>query len=121
MLDISEQAVRCAGRNVLLNHAEGVTVLRSDGFRSLQEAGFDLILCNPPYHTDFSVAKHFIEKGFNRLRIGGRMLMVVKREKWYRNKLNAVFGGCRELEKDGYFVLEAERRELCRHDLAARK
>ena len=31
---------------------------------------FDWILSNPPYHTDFSVPKRFIEKGFNRLKVG---------------------------------------------------
>jgi len=44
----------------------------------LRATGFTKILCNPPYHTDFSVAKHFIEKGFNRLAIGGAMWMVTK-------------------------------------------
>jgi len=39
---------------------------------------FTLILSNPPYHTDFSVAKNFIEGGYKRLVIGGRMVMVQK-------------------------------------------
>ncbi|NCU26429.1 methyltransferase, partial [Candidatus Nomurabacteria bacterium] len=72
--------------------------------------GYTLILSNPPYHTDFSVAKHFIEKGFNRLVLGGRMVMVTKRRDWYRNKFIAVFGGVSIREKDGYFVFAAEKR-----------
>jgi 16S rRNA (guanine1207-N2)-methyltransferase len=63
-----------------------------------------MILSNPPYHTDFSVAKMFIEKGFNRLSIGGRMYMVTKRKEWYRNKLKSIFGGVRIWELNGYFV-----------------
>ena len=54
----------------------------------------------------------FIEKGFNRLKIGGRMVMVTKRRDWYRNKLIAIFGGVKVREIDGYFVFEAERRDL---------
>ena len=56
------------------------------------------------------MAKKFIEKGFNRLRVGGRMLMVTKRRDWYLNKLRAIFGGVRVREIDGYFVFVAEKR-----------
>ena len=55
--------------------------------------------------------KILVEKGFNRLKIGGRMLMVTKRRDWYRNKLAAIFGGVRVREIDGYFVFEAEKRQ----------
>ncbi len=110
MLDLDEEAVACSARNAELNGVSGVHVLRSDGLEALDEAGFDLILSNPPYHTDFSVAKRFIEKSFNRLKIGGRLLMVTKRKDWYRNKLATVFGGVKVHETGGYFVFEAERR-----------
>ena len=110
MVDVDEEAVAYSARNAELNGVSGVHVLRSDGLEALDEAGFDLILSNPPYHTDFSVAKKFIEKSFNRLKKGGRLLMVTKRRDWYRNKLISVFGGVRVHEAGGYFVFEAERR-----------
>ncbi len=105
-------AVEISRRNAARNEAAGIQVCLSDGFAHLNASAFDWILCNPPYHADFSVAKHFIEKGFNRLKIGGRMLMVTKRKEWYRNKLIAVFGGVRVTEKDGYRVFMAERRQM---------
>ena len=111
MSDVDPSAVEVARRNAVRNGVEGVNCVVSDGFRSVAEAGFDLILSNPPYQTDFSVAKAFVEKGFNRLKIGGRMLMVTKRRDWYRNKLAAIFGGVRVREIDGYFVFEAEKRQ----------
>lgn len=110
MLDVDPLAVETAARNAARNGVDGVHIVQSDGFRGLDEAGFDLILSNPPYQSDFSVAKHFIEKGFNRLRIGGSMVMVTKRLEWYRNKLRAVFGGVRVRQIDGYWVFEAQRR-----------
>lgn len=110
MLDVDEEAVAYAAKNAELNGVGGVHVFRSDGLDALDEAGFDLILSNPPYHTDFSVAKRFIEKSFNRLKLGGRLLMVTKRRDWYRNKLVSVFGGVKVHESGGYFVFEAERR-----------
>lgn len=111
MSDIDPLAVQIAAANATRNGVAGTRALVSDGFSQIDEAGFDLILSNPPYQSDFSVAKRFIEKGFNRLRIGGKLLMVTKRRDWYRNKLRAIFGGVRIREIDGYFVFEAERRE----------
>lgn len=109
MIDIDPLAVETAKKNA---EAYGFSIhaQTSDGFRDFNETNFDLILSNPPYQTDFAVARHFIEKGFNRLRVGGKMMMVTKRRLWYENKLRAVFGGCRVMEIDGYFVFIAEKR-----------
>jgi 16S rRNA (guanine1207-N2)-methyltransferase len=107
MIDNDPAAVSCAEHNAQLNGVAGVHIQASEGFRDFHAAGFTKILCNPPYHTDFSVAKHFIEKGFNRLLVGGAMWLVTKRDKWYRNKLSAVFGGTRVTPFHSYFVFEA--------------
>jgi len=112
MSDVSEKAVAMARENALLNGVDDVKVVLSDGFRNLQEKDFSLILSNPPYHADFSIAKHFIEKGFNRLRVGGKMYMVTKRKEWYKNKLIAIFGGVQVSEVDGYFVFCSEKRSV---------
>ena len=110
LADIEPLAVEVAALNAARNGVGGVKTSVSDGFGQLDDTGFDLILSNPPYQSDFSVAKGFIEKGFNRLNIGGRMWMVTKRRDWYRNKLTAIFGGVRVRPIDGYFVFEAEKR-----------
>jgi len=110
MVDIDPEAVSLARANAARNGVGNVNILRSDGFDALDETGFDCILSNPPYHTDFSVAKRFIEKGFNRLKIGGKMYMVTKRKDWYKNKLISIFGGVRIHETDGYYVFEAEKK-----------
>ena len=110
MCDLNPVAIETARKNAAANGAAGVHLCLSDGLAGVDTAGFDLILSNPPYQTDFSVAKSFIEKGFNRLKIGGWMYLVVKREAWYRNNMRAVFGGVELLERDGYLVLRAQRR-----------
>lgn len=114
MADIDPVAVEVARKNALQNGVSGIHFCVSDGFSGIKEAGFDRILSNPPYQSDFSVAKCFIEKGFNRLVIGGRLFMVTKREKWYRNKISSIFGGVRVLEADGYYIFAAERRRAAR-------
>ena len=108
--DIVPEAVAIARENAEANGVPQAHCVVSDGLTAVDAAGFDLILSNPPYQSDFAVARAFIEKGFNRLKIGGRLLMVVKRRDWYKNKLIAIFGGVKIHEIDGYFVFEAQRR-----------
>lgn len=110
MCDISENAVLLSRQNAEINGVGAVTIYQSDGLKNISETGFTLILSNPPYHTDFSVAKGFIEDGYKKLVVGGKMIMVTKRLDWYRNKLSSVFGGVAVKEKDGYYVFVAEKR-----------
>jgi len=110
MTDSDPRAVDYSRKNLEHNGISGATVVRGNSFEAIEETGFSLILSNPPYHADFSIAKSFIEKGFNRLKIGGKMIMVTKRKEWYKNKLSAIFGGVRILEEDGYFLFVSEKR-----------
>lgn len=112
LLDNDPAAVECASRNARLNAVGGVSIALSDGFDDFRESGFTKILCNPPYHADFSVPKHFIHKGFNRLEIGGSLWMVTKRDVWYRNKLHAIFGRVRTHTVGAYHVFEATKQAL---------
>ena len=85
MCDIDPAAVETARMNAAINGVPGVNICVSDGFRAVDAAGF-----------------------------GGWMFLVVKREKWYLNKMRAVFGGARSREADGYYVISAQRRAASR-------
>jgi len=110
MSDNDPLALEFARRNLVRNGVLEANVVLSDGFHDLKEADFTNIIFNPPYHADFSVPKHFIEKGFNRLVIGGEMHLVTKRKTWYANKLTNIFGGCKVRAIDSYFVLQATKK-----------
>jgi len=113
MTDLSELAVNTSENNAKINLEENINVkvYQSNSFENITSNDFDLILSNPPYHTDFSVAKSFIEGSFYHLKVGGKLLMVTKRLDWYKNKLTTVFGGCKVITfDDGYFVFIAEKR-----------
>lgn len=112
MSDSNPAAVEFASRNATLNAVKGLRTIVSNGFEDIDDKDYTFILSNPPYHTDFSVAKAFIEKGFNRLKLGGRMMMVTKREDWYRNKLTAIFGGVRIWRIDGYCVFMSMKKSM---------
>ncbi len=115
MCDADQSAVDAAKFNLAANFdaaaAGRARILLSDGFDAVADNCFDLILSNPPYHTDFAVAKRFIEGAFSHLSTGGRLLMVTKRLDWYRNKITSMFGGVKVRESDGYFVFIAEKRQ----------
>lgn len=111
MSDISEEAIILTKRNLKLNNIDNVRVINSDGFTNILDNDFTMIISNPPYHTDFSVAKTFIEDGFKRLLVGGKLIMVTKRLDWYRNKLTTVFGGVRVYEIEGYYIFISEKRK----------
>lgn len=111
MSDISDDALKFAKRNLAINKVERIKLIKSNGLDNIEEENFTLILSNPPYHEDFSVPKNFIEKGFRKLQLGGKLYMVTKRKDWYKNKITAVFGGVRVHEINGYYVFEAEKRE----------
>ena len=114
MSDISEEALALTNANLALNGLDSVRVIKSNGLKEIPDRDFTLILSNPPYHTDFSVAKAFIEDGYKRLILGGKMIMVTKRLTWYRNKFTSVFGGVKVFERDGYYVFVAEKRKVNR-------
>ena len=112
MSDIHEASLSCARKNIERNHVSGIQIVKSDAFSEIEEKDFDLILSNPPYHADFSVPKAFLEKGFNRLCVGGSFFMVTKRKDWYKNKFISIFGGVRIHEIDGYYIFEGQKRTV---------
>lgn len=121
MVDIDLKAVEISKLNAASNGVPSIKILCGNGVSTFNDLDFSLILSNPPYHVNFSVPKEFIESGFRALKIGGKMVMVVKRLDWYKNKLTSVFGGVKILEIDGYYVLTAEKRNLVNVKIKARK
>jgi 16S rRNA (guanine1207-N2)-methyltransferase len=105
-VDVNARALRLTAIN-----APRAQVVASDGLRGLGEEPFALIASNPPYHTDFAVAKQFIEGAHRHLSPGGILYLVVKRADWYIQKVRQLFGGCRIATRDGYTVIIAERME----------
>ena len=111
LLDSDLRALHWAKENAERNHTP-VRTVASDGFSQLEGGSqFDMILSNPPYNSDYSVAKGFIEDGYKALAVGGSIWLVVKNSEWYRNKMRTIFGGSKVIEQDGYIIITAEKRE----------
>lgn len=114
MLDRDSKAIEMSRINTEANGCDRINLLQADGPEILIDTGhqrsFDWILSNPPYHEDFSVARRFIETSERLLINGGKLVLVVKRLEWYKNKMRSVFGGARVFSIDGYYVLISEKR-----------
>lgn len=110
MSDISKDAVELSKFNAELNNSKDISIIQSDCLDNIKENNFSLILTNPPYHVDFLVPKKFIEQGYKKLIVGGKMYMVTKRREWYKNKFISIFGGVEIIEIDGYYIFMAEKR-----------
>ena len=112
MSDISDDALKLTKENIKINNASGIKVLKSYGLDDIDDSGYTLILANPPYHEDFSVPKNYIEKGYKKLAVGGKLYLVTKRKEWYKKKLITIFGGTKVYEINGYYVFMAEKKEF---------
>ena len=110
LCDFSDDAIKLSKINADINGVPNIKIIKSNGLENIIDNDFTLILSNPPYHVDFSVPKQFIEIGFKKLTIGGKMVMVTKRKDWYKNKLTSIFGGTKVINLNGYYVFIAEKR-----------
>ncbi|HPE37860.1 MAG TPA: methyltransferase [Bacillota bacterium] len=110
MTDIQLKAIEMSRINAQKNGFPNLPIVCGNAYEAVDASGFTWIISNPPYHTDFKVAKTFIEKGFNRLAVGGTMIMVTKRKEWYKNKFIAIFGGVKIIEENGYIIFMAQKR-----------
>lgn len=74
------------------------------------EGSFDVVLANPPYYAQLSIAELFIERGAVLLRPGGRFYLVTKQVDQVYPFIEKRFGVPEMYERRGYIVMCCERR-----------
>ena len=90
--------------------ADRVTaVLDCDGSSALP-GSFDLVLANPPYYSNFRLAKLFLEIATKALRPEGELLVVTKTPQWYVDELAGAFRELTAVQSGGYAVVRAIRK-----------
>ncbi len=71
---------------------------------------FDVVLANPPYYAQLSIAQLFIERGHALLKPGGRFFLVSKQVEQIHERIWEAFGREPEIyERRGYFIFRCER------------
>lgn len=78
LVDANARAVACARRNAPANGASNVEVRLLADLEGLEDGVYDLALANPPYFSNFRIARAFIDGAFQALKPGGRLWLVAK-------------------------------------------
>jgi 16S rRNA (guanine1207-N2)-methyltransferase len=81
--------------------------IASETLRELPENSFDLVLANPPYFAQLSIAQLFIDRGRHALKPGGRFFLVTKQPDTVYPLVQAAFGEPEMFEARGYIILRA--------------
>ena len=90
-VDSNARAIQCVTLGAELNGINSVqTLLNSDGQLGLDDS-IDVVLCNPPYYSDFEIADKMIRTARQALRSGGAALFVNKQPKWYEERMPQSF------------------------------
>lgn len=108
-IDSHARAVQSTEKTAALNSAENVKVeLTSTGV--IAGGGtFDLLLCNPPYYSDFRISELFLQSAAEMLRPGGFVHLVTKQTDWHENRAIEIFANAVVHQFGEYDVVVARR------------
>ena len=113
--DASAVAVASARRTAELNRLPSITVVQDDAGSGIPNASVDLVLLNPPFHTEGTVHTGIASKLFAAtariLRPGGELWTVYNSSLGYRAELARVVGPTREVSRTAKFTVTSSRRE----------
>ena len=110
LVDTNIRAIRCARYNLVKNDCKNAQAQVSDGFGSVNELYFDLILSTPLAHSGKDVILPLVRSFYARLKLNGRFAIVVLQPQLYLRELKRVFGEASILLQEGkYTIVEARR------------
>ncbi len=103
-VDSNARAIQCANESAQLNDISDITtVLNWDGQLGLDDS-IDVVLCNPPYFSDFEIAERMLRTARQSLRSGGAALFVNKQPSWYEQRLPQSFIDVEIFQSAKYWV-----------------
>lgn len=104
-VDSNLRAVNLAEHNARANGLSHFQAIGSSVVGGLPEASFDVVLANPPYYAQGTIAQLFLARSLSLLRPGGRLYLVTKRADQFGPLVAASFGPAAVVEQRGYVVL----------------
>jgi 16S rRNA (guanine1207-N2)-methyltransferase len=107
-VDSNVRAVALAEHNARANGVGAFETVASSRLEGLEAGRFDVVLANPPYYAQDTIARLFIDRGQELLRPGGRFYLVTKRPDQVGPIVAEAFGPTEPVERRGYVVLSAE-------------
>jgi 16S rRNA (guanine1207-N2)-methyltransferase len=107
--DSNLRAVALAELNARNLGLPAFETLASATLREVSPESFDVVLANPPYYAQLSIAQLFIERGRAALKPGGRLYLVTKQPEGVSPLLAEKCGETGAVERRGYIVFRADR------------
>jgi 16S rRNA (guanine1207-N2)-methyltransferase len=104
-VDSNVRAVALADLNARGNGVTAYQTVASSRVERLDESGFDVILANPPYYANSSIARLFIARGRALLKPNGRFYMVTKQVEEIAGVMTETFEHVEALMHRGYTIL----------------
>jgi 16S rRNA (guanine1207-N2)-methyltransferase len=104
-VDSNLRAVAVTALNASANELPAFQTLASCTLEELPAASFDVVLANPPYYAQSSIAQRFIDCGRTVLRPGGRFYLVTRQADQVGPLVAESFGVTEAVERRGYTVL----------------
>jgi 23S rRNA (guanine1835-N2)-methyltransferase len=108
-VDSNVRAVALADFNARAQGLSRFEVVAASSPEALADESFDVVLANPPYYAQQSIAPMFIEHAWRLLRPGGRLYLVTKQPDVAASLVIEIFGDVEAGERRGYHVLCATR------------
>jgi 16S rRNA (guanine1207-N2)-methyltransferase len=104
--DSNLRACALAELNAKACEVKSFETIPSCTLKEIPEWKFDVVLANPPYYGQMSIAQFFIQAGKKCLKPGGRLYLVSKLVDQTSALMEAAFGDFEAGERRGYVVFE---------------
>jgi 16S rRNA (guanine1207-N2)-methyltransferase len=104
LVDSNLRAVALAELNARSIGVPSFETIATATLREVPRDSFDVVLANPPYYAQLSIAQLFIECGRSALKPGGRLYLVTKQPEGIYPLLAERFGEVEAVECRGYVV-----------------
>jgi 16S rRNA (guanine1207-N2)-methyltransferase len=104
-VDSNVRAAALAGQNAAASGVPSFQVYATHTVEGPEERSFDVVLANPPYYADHSIARLFVERAGVLLKPGGRLFLVTKQPNPVAEVIAETFGTVEGMLRRGYTVL----------------
>jgi 16S rRNA (guanine1207-N2)-methyltransferase len=104
-VDSNVRAIALADFNARAQGLEHFQTIACSNVQRLPEQKFDVVLANPPYYAQQTIAQLFIERAHDCLRSGGRLFLVTRQADQVGPMVAEVFGPAEVAERRVYVIL----------------
>jgi 16S rRNA (guanine1207-N2)-methyltransferase len=108
-IDSNPRAIESTRWAATRNNADHLTATLDCDGASVATGVYDLVLANPPYYSDFRIARLFLNVASRALRAGGQLLLVTKTPAWYAENFPAEYAEVTSRPIGNYTVITARR------------